>query len=78
MYASLSDNFRWESECHSFFGHKAANAVDLPQRSLLRRYAEGNFQWPLALARITDQPLAVLALKATGKKLPNIFRKLQR
>jgi hypothetical protein len=32
----------------------------------------------IGLARITDQPLAVLALKATGKKLPNIFRKLQR
>ena len=58
--------------------HPNANAFDLPQRSLLRRYAEGNFQRPLALARITYQPLAVLALEATGKKLPNIFRKLQR
>lgn len=58
--------------------HPSTNAVDLPQRSLFRRYAERNFQRPLALARITNQPLAVLALKATGKKLPNIFRKLQR
>lgn len=58
--------------------HPSTNAVDLPQSSLLRRYAERNFQWPLALASITDQPLAVFALKATDKKLSDIFRKLQR